>query len=164
MDWREPASRRYISPTSRCRTAGSSATAPKTLVIHSAQAPAQQLPAVRSIIAKADAQQPISNVRTMEEVVGGETQSRSLQIRVLIIFTALAILLAGLGEFMGCCLSPFSLRQQEFGIRMALGAARADVSRLVLRQGAVLAGLSSVPGLLLALLNGGDCWRACSQA
>jgi len=122
---------------------------PKDLVIYSSQNPENLMPAVRRIIANADPQQPISNISTMEEIVAGQTQSRTLQMRVLITFTALAILLAGLGIY-GLLSFTVSLRQQEFGIRMALGAARSDISSMVLRQGAVLVLSGLVPGLALA--------------
>jgi putative ABC transport system permease protein len=104
---------------------------------------------VRRIIAKADPQQPISNIRTMEQIVAGETESRAVQMRVLITFTALAILLAGLGIY-GLLSFTVSLRQQEFGIRMALGAGRSDISAMVLKQGAMLALTGLIPGLALA--------------
>ena len=126
--------------------------APKDLVVHSSQAPANLVPAVRRIMANADPQQPISNIRTMEEIITGQTESRVVQMRVLITFTALAILLAGLGIY-GLLSFTVSLRQQEFGIRMALGAARADISRMVLKQGAVLAISGLVPGLALAYMT-----------
>ena len=126
---------------------------PKDLVIHSSGAPENLVPAVLRIIADADPQQPISNIRTMAEIVGGETASRSLQMRVLIAFTGLAILLAGLGIY-GLLSFTVSLRQQEFGIRMALGADRSDISRMVLRHGATLAVIGLVPGLALAYIAG----------
>jgi putative ABC transport system permease protein len=127
--------------------------APKDLVIHSVQPVDNLVPEVRRIIANADPQQPISNIRTMEEIVAGETESRALQTRVLITFTAIAILLAGLGIY-GVLSFTVSLRQQEFGIRMALGARQTDISRLVLRQGALLAIAGLVPGLVLAHVAG----------
>jgi predicted permease len=126
---------------------------PKDLVIHSSAAPENLVPAVRRIIANADSQQPISNIRTMAEIVGGETASRSLQMHVLIAFTGLAILLAGLGIY-GLLSFTVSLRQQEFGIRMALGADRSDISGMVLQQGAMLALSGLVPGLALAYVAG----------
>lgn len=122
---------------------------PKDLVVHTSQAPESLVPAVRRIIANADPQQPISNIRTMEEIVAGQTESRTVQMRVLITFTALAILLAGLGIY-GLLSFTVSLRQQEFGIRMALGAARSDISGMVLKQGATLALSGLIPGLALA--------------
>ncbi len=124
---------------------------PKDLAVHTSQAPETLVPEVRRIIAGVDAQQPISNVRTMAEIVAGETESRAVQMRVLIIFTAIAILLAGLGIY-GLLSFMVSLRQQEFGIRLALGAQQGDIFKLVLRQGMVLAMSGLVPGLLLAYL------------
>ncbi len=124
---------------------------PKDLVIHTSQEPENLVPAVRRIIANADPQQPISNIRTMEQIVAGETESRAVQMRVLITFTGLAILLAGLGIY-GLLSFTVSLRQQEFGIRMALGAGRGDISTMVLRQGATLALSGLVPGLALAYI------------
>ena len=122
---------------------------PKDLAIHSSQPPERLIPAVRRIIAAADPEQPISNVRTMEEIVAGETESRTIQMRVLITFTAIAVLLAGLGIY-GLLSFTVSLRQQEFGIRMALGAQQGDIFTMVLRQGVVLAVAGLVPGLALA--------------
>ncbi len=124
---------------------------PKDLVVHTSESAENLVPAVRHIIANADPQQPISNIRTMEEIVAGQTESRAVQMRVLITFTALAILLAGLGIY-GLLSFTVSLRQQEFGIRMALGAGRGNISAMVLRQGARLAVSGLVPGLALAYL------------
>jgi predicted permease len=125
---------------------------PKDLAIHTSQPAERLIPEVRQIIAGADPQQPISNVRTMEEIVAGETESRTIQMRVLITFTAVAILLAGLGIY-GLLSFTVSLRQQEFGIRMALGARQGDIFNMVLRQGVVLAVAGLLPGLALAFLS-----------
>ena len=125
--------------------------APKDLAIHSSQPLERLIPEVRRIITAADSEQPISNVRTMEEIVAGETESRTIQMRVLIIFAAVAILLAGLGIY-GLLSFTVSLRQQEFGIRMALGARHGDIFKMVLRQGAALAVAGLLPGLVLAYI------------
>jgi putative ABC transport system permease protein len=125
---------------------------PKDLVIQTFQAPESLVPAVRQIIADADPQQPISNIRTMEEIVAGQTESRVVQMRVLITFTGLAILLAGLGIY-GLLSFTVALRKQEFGIRMALGAARGNISAMVLRQAAVLGIGGLIPGLALAYVS-----------
>ena len=122
---------------------------PKDLAIHTTQPPQQLIPEVRRIIAGADPQQPISNVRTMEEIVAGETESRAVQTRVLMTFTGIAILLAGLGIY-GLLSFTVSLRQQEFGIRMALGARQSDIFKMVLSRCAILAIAGLVPGLVLA--------------
>jgi predicted permease len=125
--------------------------APKDLVIYSNQPPEVLLPAVRQIIHQADPEQPISNIRTMEQVVAGETQSRTIQMRVLVIFTAVAIFLAGLGIY-GLLSFAVAMRQQEFGVRMALGAQHSDIFKIVLQQGAALAVAGLLPGLGLAYL------------
>ena len=122
---------------------------PKDLAIHSSQPPEHLVPEVRRIIAAADPEQPISNVRTLAEIVAGETESRTIQMRVLITFTTIAIFLAGLGIY-GLLSFTVSLRQQEFGIRMALGARQGDIFRMVLRQGTLLAVAGLVPGLMIA--------------
>jgi predicted permease len=122
---------------------------PKDLAIQSSNPPERLIPDVRRIIANVDPELPISNVRTMEEIVAGETESRGIQTRVLVTFTATAILLAGLGIY-GLLSFTVSLRRQEFGIRMALGARQADIFKMVLRQGALLALAGLVPGLALA--------------
>jgi putative ABC transport system permease protein len=123
--------------------------APKDLVIHSSQPPERLLPAIRQIVHGADPEQPISDVRTMDEVVAGETESRTIQMRVLVVFTGVAIVLAGLGIY-GLLAFTVSMRQQEFGIRLALGAGQGDIFKMVLLQGARLAVAGLVPGLALA--------------
>ena len=125
--------------------------APKDLVVHSSQTVEALLPAIRQILRRADAEQPVSNVRTVAEIVAGQTESRSVQMRVLAIFTAMAVLLAGLGIY-GLLSFAVTLRQQEFGIRMALGARQSDIFNMVLRQGTRLAVAGLLPGLVLAFL------------
>ena len=127
--------------------------APKDLVIHSTQPLEHLLPAIRQIIHKADPEQPISNIRTMEEVLAGETESRTIQMRVLIVFTGVAIVLAGLGLY-GLLAFMVSMRQQEFGIRLALGAGPGDLFKMVLLQGIKLAVAGLLPGLVLAYIAG----------
>jgi putative ABC transport system permease protein len=124
---------------------------PKDLVIHSSQSPERLVPAIRQIIRTADPEQPISNIRTMAEVVAGETESRTIQMRVLVVFTGVAIVLAGLGIY-GLLAFTVSIRQQEFGIRLALGAGQGDIFKMVLVQGAWLAVAGLLPGLALAYL------------
>jgi putative ABC transport system permease protein len=69
--------------------------------------------------------------------------------RVLVVFTGVAIVLAGLGIY-GLLAFTVSMRQQEFGIRLALGAGQGDIFRMVLLQGARLAVAGLLPGLALA--------------
>jgi predicted permease len=125
--------------------------APKDLVIHSTQPPESLVPAIRQIIHNADPEQPISDIRTMEDVLAGETESRTIQMRVLVVFTGVAIVLAGLGLY-GLLAFMVSMRQQEFGIRLALGAGPGDLFKMVLLQGIKLAVAGLLPGLALAYI------------
>ena len=126
---------------------------PKDLVVRTGGDPAVLLPAIRDIVARADPEQPISNVRLMEEIVADQTASRAVQARLLGALAAVAMLLAGVGIH-GLLAFTVSARAREIGVRMALGARRADVLRLVLGQGLVLALLGALPGALLAYAGG----------
>lgn len=122
-------------------------------MIRSAVDAAALVPAVRRIIARVDPQQPISDVRMLAEVVADDTAPRSVQVRVLAGFAAAAILLAGIGIH-GLLAFTVSHRQQEIGVRMALGARPADILKLILRQGVALAAAGVVVGLALAYGTG----------
>jgi putative ABC transport system permease protein len=122
---------------------------PKDLVIRSTADAPTLVPSLRRIIARADPEQPVANIRTLEEVLGAETAPRSVQVRVLAGFAAAAALLAAIGIH-GLLAFTVSQRQQEIGVRMALGARPGDILRLVMRQGLVLAALGMVAGLALS--------------
>ncbi len=125
--------------------------APKALIVRSTQPPEQLIPAIREIIHAADSEQPVGKVRTLETIVAGDTEPRAVQLRVLIAFTAVAIFLAGLGIY-GLLSFAVTMRRQEFGIRMALGAQNKDIFGIVFRQGALLAVAGLIPGLALAYI------------
>jgi predicted permease len=124
--------------------------APKNLVIRSAAA-VPLLPAVRQIVRATDAEQPISGVRTMAEIVEDQTAPRVAQVRVLGAFAGLAFLLAGVGIH-GLLSFAVSRRRQEIGVRIALGARPSGIVGMVVRQGAGLALAGLAPGLVLAYL------------
>ena len=126
---------------------------PKDLVIRSATGPGTLLPAVRRIIRSADAEQPVSDVRTMADIVEEQTASRSAQVRVLGAFAAIAFLLAGVGIH-GLLSFAVSRRTQEIGVRIALGARPGEIVGMIARQGAVLAGAGVAPGIVLAYAAG----------
>ncbi|RPJ75676.1 MAG: ABC transporter permease, partial [Acidobacteria bacterium] len=126
---------------------------PKDLVLRSPLDEAALVPALRRIIARADPQQPIAGIRDLTDVVADDTAPRSVQVRVLAGFAAVAILLAGIGIH-GLLAFTITQRQQEFGVRMVLGARPADILQLVLRQGAVLAVAGVTAGLALAYAVG----------
>ncbi len=127
--------------------------APKDLVICSAAAPGTLLPAVRRIIRAADAQQPISDVRMLGDIVAEQTASRAAQVRVLGAFAVIAFLLAGVGIH-GLLSFAVSRRTPEIGVRIALGAQPREIVRMIVRQGALLAAAGVAPGVVLAYAAG----------
>jgi len=127
--------------------------APKDLVIRSATGPGTLLPAVRRIIRGADAEQPISDVRTMADIVEDQTASRAAQVRVLGAFAAIAFLLAGVGIH-GLLSFAVSRRTQEIGVRIALGARPGEIVKTIVGQGALLACAGVLPGIALAYAAG----------
>jgi len=127
--------------------------APKDLVVHYGGSSASLLPAIRAIVAKADPQQPISDVRPLSALLDDQTASRSAQVRVLAVFAAIAFLLAGVGIH-GVLAFAVSQRSREIGVRIALGAKSADILRMVTRNGVLLVGAGLVPGLAIAYVAG----------
>jgi predicted permease len=127
--------------------------APKELVVRASGDQAALVTAVRRMVRQADPDQPVSNVRTLEEIVSGQTASRAVQARLLGLFAALALLLAGVGIH-GLLSYSVSSRAQEIGVRMALGAAPRDVVSMVVGQGVRLAAAGVLPGLALAYAAG----------
>jgi predicted permease len=127
--------------------------APKELVVRASADPARLLPSIRRAVARADPQQPISNVRPLADIVDAETAPRSVQVRVLGAFAAIAAVLAGIGIH-GLLAFAVSNRAQEIGVRVALGARPADVLKLVLDEGVRLAAAGTVAGVALAYAAG----------
>jgi predicted permease len=123
--------------------------APKDLVVRSAASVEALLPPLRQIIRDADPEQPVSEVRTLAAIVADQTASRSLQLRVLGAFAAIAFLLAGIGIY-GLLACAVSQRAREIGVRRALGAQSADILTMVLRSGVLTAAMGVAPGLALA--------------
>jgi len=127
--------------------------APKDLVVRAAVRPETLLPPIRRIIRAADPEQPVSDVRTLQEIVDQETSSRSTQVRVLGAFAAIAALLAGLGIH-GLLSFVVAQRAREIGVRRALGARSGDILTAVLYRGVLTAAAGVIPGLLLAYAAG----------
>lgn len=126
---------------------------PQELVIHSTVPPEQWLPQVRRIVAGADPEQPISNIRPLSDVVAGDTAPRRVQLRVLTILTAIALLIAGVGIH-GLLSFAVSQRAKELGIRRALGAQTSGIIAMILRDGLRLAVFGAVAGIAIAIAVG----------
>jgi ABC-type antimicrobial peptide transport system permease subunit len=126
---------------------------PKDLVVAAADTAEDLVPAVSRIIARADPDLPISDVRPLAAIVDAETASRRTQLGVLIGFAAVALLLASVG-INGLLAYVVSTRAREFGVRLALGATRVNILRLVLERGLALAALGIALGVFLGMTAG----------
>jgi putative ABC transport system permease protein len=122
---------------------------PQDLAVRHTGEPGTIVTALRKIVARADPALPVTDVRTLEAIVEGQTAPRRVQVRVLAGFAALAVLLAGVGIH-GLLAFTVASRSQELGVRRALGARTSDILRLVVRHGLRLAALGTGLGLALA--------------
>ena len=120
---------------------------PKDLVIRAPTQGLALLPAVREIVRRADVEQPVSSVRMMSDVVKGQTETRTAQLRVLAALAILALLLAGVGIH-GLLAFTVEQRGREIGVRLALGAEPSGVARMVVSEAARLTILGIIPGLI----------------
>src|SRR5262249_27961582 len=106
---------------------------------------------LRQEIARLDKDIALFNIRTMEEVAGLSMAQTRFATTLLGVFAIVALLIASVGVY-GVMSYTVNQRTNEFGIRMALGAERRDVLRMVLRQAFQLSALAAVLGTAAALL------------
>jgi putative ABC transport system permease protein len=125
---------------------------PLTWVIRTRVAPFSLSHEIQQQLRIASGGLPVGHVRTMEQVVAHSTEQDSFNMTLLVIFAALALLLAAVGIY-GVMAYAVGQRTQEIGIRMALGASPEQVWRTIGKQGMALAlvGLSIGVGGGLAL-------------
>ena len=127
--------------------------APKDLVVRSTADPLTLAPALRRIIHQADAQQPVSEVQPLQDIVAAETETRKVQATALASFALIAFALAGIGIH-GLLSFAVSSRTQEIGVRMALGANSGDILRMILGEGLALAGVGITAGMVAGFAAG----------
>src|ERR1700733_919049 len=122
-----------------------------SFLVRSSEASEALIPEVRRALWSIDPQVAIPTLKSMDEQVGDSVATERFQALVLTSFGATALLLALLGVY-GVLVYSVSLRQQEFGIRIALGSGKAALMQLVLRQAAFPVLLGAVVGLSLTFL------------
>ena len=117
------------------------------LVVRANVEPTSLVPAVRAAVWKHDSQLPLYNINTLEEAVENSISVRRFALYVLGLFASVSLLLALSGIY-GVIGHAVSQRTREIGIRIALGAARRDVLRMILSEGGKLAAAGVVIGLI----------------
>jgi putative ABC transport system permease protein len=124
---------------------------PMSLVVRSrAQDAAALVSVVRAHIARLDPTLPIYDVRSMDDVFDAAMAQPRFSTTVLGLFAVVALALAALGVY-GVMAYSTSQRRREMGIRLALGAQRSDIIRLVLGQGMQMAAIGAAIGLSAAV-------------
>jgi len=117
-----------------------------TVVVRGRGEAAGTVRTLRDVLHGIDPNLPLYNVQTLQDIVDGSTAQARLNMTLLGVFAIAALLLATLGIY-GVISYSVSEREQEIGIRVALGAQRMDVLRLIVGEGAALA----LTGVLIGL-------------
>jgi putative ABC transport system permease protein len=116
------------------------------LIVRTSADPMALAPAVRSAIWEVDADQPVSNMRSMDNLVDADLSNRNTQLTLVGAFAVLALLLASIGLY-GVLSYTVALRTSEIGLRMALGARPANVVGAVVRHALTLSAVGAVLGI-----------------
>ena len=123
------------------------------LVLRTTVDPSALAGAVRKAISEIDTQVAVPNIRTMEDVVDVSVAARRFQMQLLLMFAICALLLAALGTY-GVVAYSVVQRTQEIGIRMALGANRGDVYRMILAEAVTPVFIGAIAGVAVASIAG----------
>ena len=120
------------------------------LVVKSAMDPGALTSSIRGAVREIDKDQAIFGISTMDQLIVNSVSTRRITLILLGLFSTLALVLAAIGIY-GVISYSVAQRTHEIGIRMALGAQKMDVMRLVLAQGARIAGAGVAIGLAASL-------------
>jgi putative ABC transport system permease protein len=118
-----------------------------SLAIHTSTDPMSLANAVTKQVLAVDPQQPVYRIRTMNDFLASSLERRKLSMLLLAIFAGAALMLAAIGIY-GITSYSVAQRSQEMGVRMALGASRSGILRLVLGQSLTLAAVGVVAGVI----------------
>jgi predicted permease len=142
----------FYAPLGQFSRAPGNTSRSMTLVVHTRGDPRALANPVRAVVRAIDPRLPISEVRTMDEVLGSSIAEPRFAMGLLVLFGALALTLSAIGIF-GIVSQVVAARSYEFGIRAALGAVPRQLVLLGLRAGVAQAafGLAIGVGLALAL-------------
>jgi putative ABC transport system permease protein len=122
-------------------------------VVKTAGDPKAVVPSIASAVNSVDPEIPLAGVRTVDEIVGESLSIDRFSVVLFGSFAVLGLLLAAVGIY-GVTAFGVAQRTHEFGVRIALGAQRVRVVRLVLKEGTILAVTGGLIGLVGAYLMG----------
>jgi putative ABC transport system permease protein len=121
------------------------------LVAHTTPEPTSLVASVRSQVWAVDKDQPVSNIKTMEQIFSESVAQPSLYALLLSLFAGVALILAGVGIY-GVMAYSVTQRTNEIGIRLALGARPGNILKLIIGQGMFVAVIGLVIGLVVAFI------------
>jgi predicted permease len=152
-DIRHGATARDLDPTYYLPASQLSVWCCMTTVVRTATEPRGLEPQMRSVVASMDPDIPVTDVHTMEDLIGLQLATPRFTTVLLGAFAVLALLLTVVGLY-GVMAYSVARRTREIGVRLALGAQRGMVLTMVLRQAALLVAMGMVLGIAGALASG----------
>src|SRR5262245_28173148 len=144
----QPAAAQVYAPLSQHRREGW--TNGLMLAVQTSVPPGTLTSAIREQVRALDVDQPVTNVRTMDELLSRTLSQAKFSLLLLGMFAGVALVLAAIGIY-GVMATAVAQQTHEFGLRMALGAQTLDVLRLVIRQGMILVVIGIGAGLASAV-------------
>lgn len=120
-----------------------------SLILSTSMDPATAARTLREVVRSVDPDTPVEHIQSMSQLISSSVAEPRFTMLLLAAFAGVALLLGAIGIY-GVLAYTVNERKQEIGIRMALGAGTSEVLRMVVRQGAVLAGIGIVIGLFSA--------------